>query len=245
MRITFCGQRFHRKALLASLLTCGIMALAFGGESAFCNVGCNDSQGAARTYLTEQFRFPGSPERTFSLSRDGLREAKWRDLGRFFPGVDLFYVFANFERKKFSLLAVGRDCRVVEIHDFRSLNEFLTAQRVASIETANQPDFARLLVRMGKVSGVYGGGYLDGVGTIESAEEIHYRSSEERTTLGLDAFITPPTVTPKGRGFLYHFFSWEGRTTMAVLENTLEWQPETGITFRWKAIRHSVGLPVE
>jgi len=31
MRITFCGQRFHRKALLASLLTCGIMALAFGG----------------------------------------------------------------------------------------------------------------------------------------------------------------------------------------------------------------------
>jgi hypothetical protein len=213
--------------------------------SAIAETPCSAPAAAARTFLAREYKFAGPQERIFGLSSDGLRKVEWQDLGRFFPDVEFFYVFRSFDRKLFSLLAVADDCSVSEIDGFKSLERFVKQRGVGAQGSEEQQVFARLLVKMGNVSGVYGGGYADGVGTIHSADDIQFRSHDEKRALEKAALIKPPRIESHDGGFDYHFFSWESRTTMEVLENVLEVDQQNRVRFSWKVVGHDIGMPQE
>lgn len=223
------------------LLTCVVLGMlaqvAPHGEGAICA----DQRAVARSYVALRFRFDGANERRLALSDDGLRKVSWDGLDRFFPGASFYYLFQSFERKRFSLLAVTRDCEVLEMEDAKSLEPLLARGGWAITSEAEARRFAFLLLKMANVSGVYGGGYSDGVGMIESNNDIAFRSVEERRALEKLVQIKPPSIELRDGGLCFHFYSWERKTSMEVLENTLECDRYGRVSLKWNVLMHDVG----
>ncbi len=156
-----------------------------------------------------------------------------------------YHVVKSFEMEEYSLLAVTGDCAVHAIDSFASLETFVKVRGLPPAKGRDEEALASLLVKIGNVSEVYGHGYSDGAGIIASAEEIQYRSPEEKAWVTKHVSISAPLLTPSDDGFVYRFFSREDLSTTEWLENTLEVHRDGTLKFDWTVLKYDVGLPRE
>ncbi len=205
---------------------------------------CVDPLSVARIHLKYRYEFKNGTEREMAMSDDGIRTPVWVGLREFFPGLTFYHFLTDFTAQNYALIVVFEDCGVMVIEDSDAVGLLL---RRSEPEISNRSDgekFVRLLVKMIHSSQVLGDGYRDGDGIIGSVDDIFFSSGSEREELEKTVKVSAPTLKLNGEEFSYHYFSWHGKTTLALSENTLTWQRGGEFRYLRKVLKHDVGRPV-
>lgn len=224
--------------VVTTLVACLIWCV---GSSCARGEACGGPRAVALKFLSDGYTFEGSSERNSAISGSGLKTPAWEDMELLFPREFFFYFVTSFSSETYGLIAVLPDCAVLDLSNPRGVEKLLAFERPDLGDENRVNRLAQLLVKMLKVSEVYGVGYPDGVNVIQRLEDIEFKSNSEWSDLQAKLQVHPPVLHLQAGGFTYQFYVWDRIGSGAVLEYKLSLQANGVLTLDRKLLQSKVG----